>query len=62
MKHRGPTGEELLNSIPEELRDVPHPDLLGETPRQVVEQGHVKFTAEDPGCPMCRDTLRRLAS
>jgi hypothetical protein len=37
------------------LRDEPHPDLLGETPRQAV--GHVK----DTSCLTCRAVLRWLA-
>ena len=55
------TGDELLAAIPAGLRDVAHPDLLGETPRQVVEAHHVDFSRDDPGCPMCRRVLQRMA-
>ena len=50
----------LLAAVPESLRDVPHPDLEGRTPRECVELGHVDFSAEQPGCPACRSCLQEL--
>ncbi len=53
--------KEYLELIPEHLRDVKDPDLADLTPRQVVEEGHVDFTAGQPGCKMCANRLRILA-
>jgi len=54
-------GAIVLGDMPRELRDIPHPGLDGLTPRQVIEQGHVEFSPDRPGCLACRDVLRELA-
>lgn len=52
---------QLLDAIPEHLRDVPNDGLLGRTPRQVVDDGHVEFAPGGPGCMACREVLKGLA-
>lgn len=46
---------ELLAAIPEEWRDIPREDLLGETPRQAAE--HIAETH----CRMCIFVLQGLS-
>lgn len=49
------TGEELLQRIPQRWRDIPHRDLLGQSPTQVVADGHVE------GCLACQRALEAMA-
>ena len=62
MNWYGMTADELLAAIPKPLRTQPHPDLLGRTPQEVVDEGHIAFTPDQPGCMFCRHIFQELAS
>lgn len=47
--------QELLDTIPEEWRDVPRADLMGETPRQAAEH------FDETGCRGCWAALVGLS-
>ena len=51
------TGAELLAAVPQHLRDIAHPDLLGQSPTQVVADGHVD---QDGGCMACKRALEAM--
>lgn len=54
------TGAELLELIPQHLRNLPLKDLDGQTPTQAAEYYDDCIENQQPHCLMCFQELQRL--